>query len=86
MREQPIVRFQQDEHGDWVAVLACGHRQHMRHDPPFASRPWVLTPEGRASRLGFDLKCTECGAALSEGLEVASLEGLPAERPLDEKA
>jgi hypothetical protein len=33
--------------GHWVAELECGHRQHMRHRPPFERREWVTTPEGR---------------------------------------
>lgn len=57
-----IVDYEQDELGDWVAILECGHRQHVRHDPPFVERPWVLTPEGRASRLGQQLRCAECAA------------------------
>jgi hypothetical protein len=63
MPQQPIVRFEQDEQGDWVAILACGHRQHMRHDPPFVTRPWALTPEGRAARIGCNLECRECPSA-----------------------
>ncbi len=51
------------QHGaddDWVAELRCGHGQHVRHKPPFWSRPWVLTPEGRASRIGLPLECVLC--------------------------
>lgn len=29
-----IVGFDRDEEGDWVALLECGHRQHVRHRPP----------------------------------------------------
>jgi hypothetical protein len=35
MAEQPIIAFHQDEQGDWVADLACGHGQHVRHRPPW---------------------------------------------------
>ena len=55
-----ITGFHQDEHRDWVAELACGHNQHVRHDPPFQTRPWVLTDEGRRSRLGLELACKKC--------------------------
>ncbi|MBA3459337.1 MAG: DUF3565 domain-containing protein [Deltaproteobacteria bacterium] len=55
-----IDGFHQDERGDWVAELRCGHGQHVRHHPPFFSRPWVVTEEGRASRLGSDLPCVLC--------------------------
>ncbi|ALA57432.1 DUF3565 domain-containing protein [Nitrospira moscoviensis] len=58
--EQPIVGYHQDEHGDWVADLACGHGQHVRHQPPFTSRPWVLTEAGRVQHLGTKLNCKKC--------------------------
>ncbi|MGE0550329.1 MAG: DUF3565 domain-containing protein [Kofleriaceae bacterium] len=57
---RPIEGFHQDDHSDWVAELRCGHRQHVRHKPPFWSRPWVLTDEGRAAKLGEDLECVLC--------------------------
>ena len=55
-----VVAFHQDETGDWVADLVCGHRQHVRHRPPWTLRPWVLTPEGRAERIGASLECVLC--------------------------
>lgn len=55
-----ITGFHTDEEGHWVAELECGHGQHVRHDPPMVTRPWVLTPEGRASRLGAVLQCVRC--------------------------
>ena len=58
--QQRIIGFHQDAEGHWVADLACGHSQHTRHDPPWHNRPWVLTPEGRASRLGMTLTCVQC--------------------------
>ena len=58
--KQKIVDYHQDEEGVWVADLACGHPQHVRHNPPFVSRPWVLTPEGRERFLGFELFCKHC--------------------------
>jgi hypothetical protein len=58
--EQPIVAFRQDDAGDWVAVLACGHGQHVRHKPPFIERPWVLEPAGRERFIGFPLNCRIC--------------------------
>jgi tellurite methyltransferase len=58
--QRAIVGFRQDEVGDWVADLACGHGQHVRHKPPFWTRPWVLTEDGRASRLGVELGCVRC--------------------------
>lgn len=60
MAAQPIVGYHLDDAGDWVAELACGHNQHVRHDPPWQNRPWVVTPEGRASKLGCVLDCRKC--------------------------
>ena len=55
-----IDGFHRDPVGDWVAELHCGHGQHVRHQPPFLSRPWVVTDEGRASQLGVELECPLC--------------------------
>jgi hypothetical protein len=57
---RPIVGFEKDEEGHWVARLECGHGQHVRHDPPWMVREWVTTEEGRASRLGVKLDCKKC--------------------------
>ena len=62
-----ITNFNMDEHGDWRADLECGHRQHVRHNPPLVSRAWVLTEAGRAARIGFELNCKHCDAAPAEG-------------------
>ena len=58
--EQAIVGYHQDSELDWVAELACGHNQHVRHNPPWTNRPWVVTPEGRAAVLGRVLPCRKC--------------------------
>lgn len=58
--ERLIVGYHQDDQGDWVAHLACGHRQHVRHRPPFQTRPWVLDEERRTARLGTPLACPLC--------------------------
>jgi hypothetical protein len=58
--ERAIIGFHLDDEGHWVADLECGHTQHVRHDPPWQVRPWVTTPEGRASRLGGQLACVLC--------------------------
>ncbi len=55
-----IVGLHQDELGDWVAELDCGHQQHVRHDPPWTVREWVTTPEGRDAHLGHELRCNKC--------------------------
>jgi hypothetical protein len=58
--KQPIVGFHKDEEGDWVADLACGHTQHVRHNPPWQLRPWVISKEGRETKLGHLLVCKKC--------------------------
>lgn len=58
--EQPIVGFDLDEVGDWRAILACGHRQHVRHNPPLVDRLWVTTAVGRDRFLGYPLNCKLC--------------------------
>lgn len=58
--KQPIIGYHLDEYGDWVAELACFHGQHVRHNPPFINRPWVLTQAGRDSMLGHELNCVRC--------------------------
>ena len=60
MTQQAIVRFHQDEQGDWVADLGCGHTQHVRHRPPWELRPWVTTEEGQRAHLGVLLECKKC--------------------------
>jgi hypothetical protein len=60
MAQQTIVGFHQDEQDDWVADLACGHTQHVRHRPPWELRPWVTTEEGRQAHLGLVLQCRKC--------------------------
>ena len=55
-----ITGFDMDDEGDWRAKLECGHYQHVRHNPPLRVREWVLTNEGRRSRLGCDLECRKC--------------------------
>lgn len=60
--KRPITGFDTDEEGDWRALLSCGHRQHVRHRPPFINRPWVTTAEGRRGKLGVELDCVRCDA------------------------
>ncbi|MGV3526306.1 MAG: DUF3565 domain-containing protein [Candidatus Sericytochromatia bacterium] len=55
-----ILRFAQDEAGDWIAELDCGHTQHIRHRPPWQDHPWVLEAAERHSRLGTPWECGRC--------------------------
>jgi len=71
-----IVGFRQDDLGEWVAELDCLHRQHVRHQPPFWNRPWVLNEPGRADRIGAALECPLCDRAeLPDGLRVVRTAG-----------
>jgi hypothetical protein len=57
---QAIVGYHRDDEAHWVAELACGHNQHVRHQPPWQLRPWVTTPAGRDAHLGQRLDCRKC--------------------------
>lgn len=65
--KQKIVGFHRDKQGHWVADLACGHTRHVRHDPPWQNRRWVLTESGRNQRLGLKLACQKCEDKNSSG-------------------
>jgi hypothetical protein len=58
--QQAIIGFHLDDEQDWVADLACGHTQHVRHNPPWQNRPWVMTAAGRQEKLGMMLQCKKC--------------------------
>ena len=76
-----IDGFHRDDEGAWVAELSCLHGQHVRHQPPFVERPWVLTGPGRASRVGSEIDCPLCDRAeLPDGLALARTAG-----PFDEE-
>lgn len=57
---QRISGYHQDELGDWVAELECGHQQHVRHQPPWFNRPWAATGAGRRAHIGSPLECPYC--------------------------
>ncbi|QDV62551.1 DUF3565 domain-containing protein [Crateriforma conspicua] len=59
-KPQPILGFHTDDEGHWVSQLACGHNQHVRHDPPLVTRNWVLTQQGRDTMIGYHLGCKKC--------------------------
>lgn len=66
--KQQIIAFHQDTERAWVADLACGHTQHVRHDPPWQTRAWVTTTEGREAFLGAVLECNDCDEASASSL------------------
>jgi hypothetical protein len=59
-----ILGFHQDEEGFWVVELSCGHTQHLRHQPPWQSRLWVLDPHQRQQRIGKTFACGWCAQGL----------------------
>ena len=66
-----IAGYHQDDEGDWVAEISCGHNQHVRHLPPFQLREWVLDEKGRADRVGTAIDCPRCDRTeLPEGLRL----------------
>jgi hypothetical protein len=60
-----IVGYHRDEYYGWVADLECGHRQHVRYNPPWTTRHWVTTPEGRSEHIGHEFLCLVCSSAAS---------------------
>ena len=58
--KQAITGYHKDELDDWVAELECRHTQHVRHRPPWTSRPWVESEDGRQANLGELLDCLKC--------------------------
>jgi hypothetical protein len=75
--KRKIIGFHQDEERHWVADLACGHTQHVRHDLPWQSRPWVITEEGRASKIGTTLECKSCAEETAVHAESGGLPKTP---------
>ena len=61
-----IIGYHQDDEMYWVAQLDCGHNQHVRHNPPFIERPWVVTAAGRERMIGQQLSCVKCDARASK--------------------
>jgi tellurite resistance-related uncharacterized protein len=58
--ERRIVGFEVDDLGDWVALLDCHHRQHVRHRPPLWPAPWIEHDVERAGHIGTTLNCPLC--------------------------
>ncbi len=73
--QQPITGFHQDAEGHWVAELACGHAQHVRHDPPWQVREWVLKEASRLAHLGTRLECARCDAYADARMQGLCREG-----------
>ncbi|MCE0461263.1 MULTISPECIES: DUF3565 domain-containing protein [Pseudomonas] len=64
-----VTGFHQDEDGHWVVELSCGHTQHLRHQPPWQARAWVLDPLQRIEKIGQSFDCGWCAqASVSDNL------------------
>ncbi len=57
---QTILGFEIDEEYHYVALLSCGHRQHMSHLPPWQNRPWVMSAQGRQEKIATPIDCKQC--------------------------
>ena len=64
---QKIVGFHTDQVGDWVADLSCGHTRHLRHNPPWQNRNWILSEGERVKVIGMEIDCTECDIVAAAG-------------------
>ncbi|MCF5724640.1 DUF3565 domain-containing protein [Pseudomonas syringae] len=62
--DSTIIGFHLDDEQHWVVELSCGHTQHLRHQPPWQSRAWVLDPEQRRGKIGQPIACGWCAQAL----------------------
>ena len=67
--QRPISGYHQDDVGDWVVELSCGHGQHVRHKPPFTLHPWVVSAEERAVS---SARCSTACAAIGWSFRKAS--------------
>ncbi|WP_200866319.1 DUF3565 domain-containing protein [Pseudomonas syringae] len=57
LKGSTVIDLRQDEQGHWFARLSCGHTQHLRHQPPWQSRAWVLDPVKRQQMTGQPFCC-----------------------------
>ena len=58
--QRTILQFEQDEEEQWRVVLDCGHKRHLRHDPPRENRPELSDPRTRESAVGKTIDCGRC--------------------------
>ncbi|MCA9777674.1 MAG: DUF3565 domain-containing protein [Candidatus Eremiobacteraeota bacterium] len=58
--QRTILQFEQDEDGEWRVILDCGHKRHLRHEPPRESRPELSDPLARRAAVGKAIECGRC--------------------------
>jgi hypothetical protein len=55
-----VIGFYQDKDQHWVARMDCADGQHVRHDPPWMVREWVMKESSREARIGSWMECRKC--------------------------
>ena len=69
--ERAILEFEKDEDGEWRVLLDCGHKRHLRHEPPREVRPELADPLAREQAIGQTIECGRCvQRVLPDGAEV----------------
>jgi hypothetical protein len=63
-----LIDFHQDADGHWVANLSCGHTQHLRHQPPWQNRAWVMNATQRHAKLGEAFPCGWCAQHAADSI------------------
>ena len=53
---EKIIDFHLNEDNHWLADLSCGQTQHVKHNPPWQQREWVLSDKGRNDFIGFEIE------------------------------
>ena len=76
-----IIDFRLHDRGERIADLSCLHSRHVRDQPAFRDRGWVLTEAGRAGRVrdGDRLPCGD-RTEMPDGVHVSRSAG-----PFNEK-
>lgn len=66
--KRTILAFEQDDDKEWRVILSCGHKRHLRHDPPRERRPQLHDPQTRDQAIGGLIECGRCAQrALPDG-------------------
>ncbi|GJL83823.1 MAG: hypothetical protein DHS20C01_34570 [marine bacterium B5-7] len=69
-----VSGFSQDSAGDYIIHLDCGHRQHVRHSPPWQERSFVIDGASRRARIGTTWDCPWCSGLRTGEAPVGPLE------------
>lgn len=58
--ERKILSIEEETNEEFVASLSCGHKRHLRHDPPRETRPRLLDSQEREAIIGTQIDCGRC--------------------------